>query len=159
MRVNGRAVRLRVEPRTTLLEVLRERLGLRAAKEGCGSGECGACTVLIDDVPRYACLTLALEAEGRRITTLEGLMDGEALGPVQQAFVAEDAFQCGFCTPGQVVAVEGLLRRLPQPTDDDIRAAVAGNLCRCGAYPHIVRAAARAATERRAAAHQEAQRS
>jgi len=143
--VNGRTHRLLVEPRWSLLFVLREKLGLTGTKVGCERGECGACTVLIDDVPHYACMILALEAEGRSITTVEGLMNGEELGPVQQAFLEHDAFQCGYCTPGQVVAVEGLLRKNPKPSDEDIRRAVSGNLCRCGAYLHIFKAAHRAA--------------
>lgn len=147
--VNGREQRLRVEPRETLLSVLRERLGLTGTKPGCERGECGACTVLIDGVPRYACLTLALEAEGREVTTVEGLMDGEALGPVQQAFVEEDALQCGYCTPGQVMAAEGLLRAQAAPALDEIRHGMSGNLCRCGAYAHIFKAVQRAAELRR----------
>jgi len=148
LNVNGRDRRVLVEPRWSLLFVLRERLGLTGTKVGCERGECGACTVLIDDEPRYACMTLAVEAEGRAITTLEGLMDGETLGPVQAAFAAEDAFQCGYCTPGQVMAVEGLLRADPHPDLERIRTGVSGNLCRCGSYAHIFKAAARAAAER-----------
>jgi xanthine dehydrogenase YagT iron-sulfur-binding subunit len=125
-------------------------LGLTGTKSGCERGECGACTVLIDGVARYSCLTLALEAVGAEITTVEGLMHGEQLGPVQQAFVEEDALQCGYCTPGQVVSVEALLRRTPQPTAEQIREGVSGNLCRCGAYQHIFRAAQRAAELRKA---------
>ncbi len=145
LQINGRKYRLLVEPRWSLLSVLRERLGLTGSKVGCDRGECGSCTVLIDDVPRYACMTLAIEAEGAKITTLEGLMKGEELGPVQQAFVEHDAFQCGYCTPGQIMAVEGLLRGNPNPSIDEIRRAVSGNLCRCGAYKHIFNAAKRAA--------------
>jgi xanthine dehydrogenase YagT iron-sulfur-binding subunit len=104
--------------------------------------------VLIDDQPRYACLTLAVEAQGTAVTTVEGLLHGEALGPVQSAFVEADAFQCGYCTPGQIMSVEGLLRNHPQPSIEDIRTAVSGNLCRCGAYNHIFKAAARAAAAR-----------
>ncbi len=143
--VNGRSHRLAVEPRWTLLYVLRDRLGLMGAKPGCERGECGACTVLIDGVARYACMTLAAEAEGAKITTVEGLMRGEEMGAVQRAFVEEDAFQCGFCTPGQVMAVEGLLRRKPAPSTAEIREGVSGNICRCGAYPHIFAAAKKAA--------------
>jgi xanthine dehydrogenase YagT iron-sulfur-binding subunit len=146
--INGRRHRLLVEPRWSLLFVLRDRLGLTATKVGCERGECGACTVLINDLPRYACMTLAVEAEGARITTLEGLLDGEQLGPTQQAFADEDAFQCGYCTPGQIMAAEGLLRAHPAPTDAEIRHAMSGNLCRCGAYVHIVKAVDRAATQR-----------
>lgn len=143
--INGREVGLRVEPRWTLLDVLRDYLEMTGTKLGCGRGECGACTVLVDGVPRYACMTLALEAEGREVTTVEGLMQGEDLGPVQQAFAEEDAFQCGYCTPGQVVAAEGLLRRNPNPTPAEIQEGMSGNLCRCGAYDHIFKAIRRAA--------------
>ncbi len=143
--VNGRSERLSVEPRWTLLDVLRDRLGLMGTKLGCGRGECGACTVLIDGLPRYACMTLALETEGHQVTTVVGLMDGEELGPVQRAFVEEDAFQCGYCTPGQVVAAEGLLRENPHPNESEVRAGMSGNLCRCGAYKHIMNAVRRAA--------------
>ena len=143
--VNGCDYRLLVEPRWSLLFLLREKLGLAGTKVGCERGECGACTVLIDDVPRYACMTLAVEAQGSRITTLEGLMDGEELGAVQQAFFEKDAFQCGYCTPGQIMAVEGLLIANPEPSMDQIRKGVSGNLCRCGAYKHIFDAAEYAA--------------
>ncbi|MFP4532806.1 MAG: (2Fe-2S)-binding protein [Desulfobacterales bacterium] len=145
LHINGVDHAVLVEPRWTLLYVLREAIGLTGTKEGCSRGECGACTVLIDDIPHYACMTLAVEAEGRRITTLEGLMSGEDLGPVQTAFLEEDAFQCGYCTPGQVMAVEGLLRKIPRPSMDEIQLGVSGNLCRCGAYTHIFRAAQKAA--------------
>jgi xanthine dehydrogenase YagT iron-sulfur-binding subunit len=134
-----------VEPRTTLLDVLRGPLGLTGTKPGCERGECGACTVLVDGRTRYSCMTLALEAEGTEITTVEGLLRGEGLGDVQQAFVEHDGFQCGFCTSGQVMAVEGLLRANRQPSAREIREAVSGNLCRCGAYAHIFKAAGRAA--------------
>jgi xanthine dehydrogenase YagT iron-sulfur-binding subunit len=152
LRINGRQHRVLIEPRSTLLDVLRERLGLTGTKLGCARGECGACTVLIDGLPRYSCMTLALEAERHEITTVEGLMDGEELGPVQQAFVEEDGFQCGYCTPGQVVAVEGFLRRHPAPNLEQIREGMSGNLCRCGAYKHIVKAVQRAAELQAAAA-------
>ena len=142
--INGREHRLLVEGRWSLAHVLREELGLTGAKLGCGRGECGSCTVLIGDIPRYACMTLAVEAEGSEITTLEGLLDGEDLGHVQQAFAEHDAFQCGYCTPGQVMAVEGLLRSNGDPSLDEIRVGMSGNLCRCGAYPHIFKAAKRA---------------
>lgn len=146
--INERVHRVLVEPRWSLLYVLREELGLTAAKEGCGRGECGACTVLMDGVPRYSCLTLAVEAEGASVTTLEGIMEGEDLGPTQQAFADEDAFQCGYCTPGQIMAAEGLLLANPQPSLEEIRAGMSGNLCRCGAYAHISRAVERAAETR-----------
>ncbi len=143
LEVNGRSHTLLVEPRWTLLFVLRERLGLTGTKVGCERGECGACTVLVDDVPRYACMTLVLEAEGARITTVEGLMNGEELGPMQEAFAHEDALQCGYCTPGQVMAAEGLLRMHPDADRASIRRGMSGNLCRCGAYVHIVHAVER----------------
>jgi xanthine dehydrogenase YagT iron-sulfur-binding subunit len=145
LRVNGSMRKILVEPRWTLLYVVRDVLGLTGTKIGCERGECGACTVLIDGKTRYACMVLAVEAEGHEITTLEGLMDGEKLGPVQQAFAEEDAFQCGFCTPGQIISVEGLLRHTPNPTIEQIRLGVSGNLCRCAAYQHIFRAAGKAA--------------
>jgi xanthine dehydrogenase YagT iron-sulfur-binding subunit len=144
LRINGREHRLLVEARWSLAHVLREEIGLTGAKLGCGRGECGSCTVLMDDVPRYACMTLAVEAEGQMITTLEGLLDGEELGAVQAAFAEHDAFQCGYCTPGQIMAVEGLLRANPDPSLDEVRVGVSGNLCRCGAYPNIFKAARRA---------------
>ncbi len=147
--VNGLPRRVAVEPRTTLLEVLRGPLGLTGAKPACERGECGACTVLVGGETRYACMMLALEAEGADVTTVEGLLDGETLGPVQQAFVEKDGYQCGFCTSGQVMAVEGLLRRRKDPTPDEIREGVSGNLCRCGAYAHIFEAASRAAELKR----------
>lgn len=145
LQINGRLHRLLVEPRWTLLFVLRERLGITGTKAGCERGECGSCTVLIDGLPRYACMTLATEAEGLEVTTVEGLLEGEALGTVQQAFVAEDAFQCGYCTPGQIMAAEGLLRLNSQPSLPQIRDGMSGNLCRCGAYEHITKAVAHAA--------------
>ena len=147
--INGRIHRLLVEPRWTLLFVLRERLAITGTKAGCERGECGSCTVLIDGQPRYACMTLAVEAEGAEITTVEGLLDGEDLGTVQKAFVEEDAFQCGYCTPGQVMAAEGLLRTNPSPSFDEIRCGMSGNLCRCGAYPHIVNAVTTAAENKK----------
>lgn len=149
LRINGSTRKILVEPRWTLLYVLREVLGLTGSKIGCERGECGACTVLIDGKPRYSCMTLAVEAEGHEITTIEGLLDGDKLGPVQKAFAEEDAFQCGFCTPGQIMAVEGMLRSNPNPTLDQIRIGVSGNLCRCGSYKNIFKAAAKAAELRR----------
>lgn len=147
--INGRQHRVLVEPRWTLLFVLREKLGLTATKVGCERGECGACTVLIDGKPQYACMTLAAEAAGHEVTTLEGLMDGEELGPVQRAFAEHDGYQCGYCTPGQIVAAEGLLRANPAPSRDQVRLGMSGNICRCGAYAHIVKAVEKAATLRK----------
>jgi len=149
LNVNGSTRKILVEPRWTLLYVLREVLGLTGSKIGCERGECGACAVLIDGKPRYSCMTLAVEAEGHEITTIEGLLDGDKLGPVQKAFAEEDAFQCGFCTPGQIMAVEGMLRSNPNPTLDQIRIGVSGNLCRCGSYKNIFKAAAKAAELRK----------
>jgi len=149
LHVNGSIRKVLVEPRWTLVYVLREVLGLTGTKIGCERGECGACTVLIDGKPRYSCMTLAVEAEGHAITTVEGLLTNDQLGPVQQAFAEEDAFQCGFCTPGQIMAVEGLLRSTPNPTIDQIRTGVSGNLCRCAAYKNIINAAAKAAELRK----------
>jgi len=147
--VNKREHRLSVEPRTVLLHVLRDNLALTGTKVGCERGECGACTVLIDGVARYSCLTLALEADGKQITTVEGLLEDENLGPVQQAFVEHDAFQCGYCTPGQIMAAEGLLRKIPNPDIEQIREGMSGNLCRCGAYQHIFRAMQKAVEVRK----------
>jgi len=146
--VNGRRRRVLAEPRWSLLYVLREKLRVTGAKEGCGRGECGYCTVLIDNVPRYACMTLAVEAEGAEIITVEGLMKGEELGPVQDAFAEEDGFQCGFCTPGQVVTAEGMLRANPNPSDEEILEGMSGTICRCGSYPQIYKAVERAARQR-----------
>lgn len=147
--INGIRHRLVVEPRWSLLYILREKLGLTAAKVGCERGECGACTVLIDGLPHYACMTLAVEADDTRITTLEGLMEGERLGSVQQAFVEHDAFQCGYCTSGQIMAAEGMLRSNPSPSAAEIRREMSGNLCRCGAYSHIFKAVDKAAELKR----------
>ncbi len=146
--INTRRHRLLVAPRWSLLYVIRERLGLTATKVGCERGECGACTVLVDDRPIYACMLLAVEAENKKITTLEGLMQGEQIGPVQDAFIQHDAFQCGYCTCGQIMAAEGLLRKNPRPADEAIPLAVSGNLCRCGAYPQIFKAVRAAADKR-----------
>ncbi len=143
--VNGERHELSVEPRTTLLDALRDELGLTGAKKGCDEGSCGTCTVLADGKAIYACMTLALECEGREIETIEGIAEGEDLHPIQLAFVEHDALQCGFCTPGQIMSLKGLLDEYPNPTEADVERAVAGNLCRCGAYPKIVEAALDAA--------------
>jgi len=147
--INGRTHEALVEPRWSLAYVLRDVLDLTGTKVGCERGECGACTVLLDGLPRYACLTLAVEAENHEVVTVEGLLAGEELGPVQQAFLEEDASQCGYCTSGQVMAAEGLLRLEREPTVEAIRHGMSGNLCRCGAYPHIVKAVQRAAQLKR----------
>lgn len=148
--VNGEDHRLMVEPRRTLLDLLRHDLGLTGAKKVCDMGNCGACTVMLDGRTVYSCLTLAVDCEGKEIRTIEGLASGMELDPVQQAFVEEDAFQCGYCTPGQIMSMRALLDENPDPTDDDIIRAVSGNLCRCGAYAHIARAGRRAAELRKA---------
>lgn len=151
--VNGRHHKLLVESRWSLLYVLREKLGLSGAKAGCERGECGACTVIIDGQTRYACMTLAPEVDGRNVLTVEGLLEGEELGTTQKAFAEEDAFQCGFCTPGQVMAAEALLRTNPSPTLEEIRQGMSGNLCRCGAYAHIFKAVEKAAALKRQGAN------
>jgi len=140
LRVNGISHRLDVEPWWTLLDVLRDQLDLIGVKEGCGAGDCGACTVLIDGQAVNSCLMLAHRAEGHEITTIEGLARGAQLHPIQQAFVEEGAVQCGFCTPGMVLAAKALLDENPRPTEPEIRAAIAGNLCRCTGYAKIVSA-------------------
>jgi aerobic-type carbon monoxide dehydrogenase small subunit (CoxS/CutS family) len=147
LEINGRGYALTVEPRRTLLDALREDLHLTGAKPGCNMGQCGACTVLLDGEPVYSCLSLAVECQDHSITTIEGLAHDDALDPVQQAFIEYDALQCGFCTPGQVLALKALLLRIAQPTDEEIERAMSGNLCRCGTYPKIL-AAARALTGR-----------
>jgi aerobic-type carbon monoxide dehydrogenase small subunit (CoxS/CutS family) len=138
--VNGLRHTISVEPRRTLLDALRDDLQLTGAKPGCNLGQCGACTVLLDGEAVYSCLALAVECEGSAITTIEGLGDGAELDPVQAAFVAHDALQCGYCTPGQVLAMKALLARHPHPSDDEILRGMSGNLCRCGAYPKILAA-------------------
>ena len=137
------------EPRHTLLDVLRNRLDLTGAKPICDRGSCGGCTVLVDGQPVYSCMMLAVDAVGKEITTIEGISDGQRLDPVQQAFVEHDALMCGFCTPGFVMSVKALLNRNPNPTLDDVKAAVSGNLCRCGTYPRVFEAALAAARMKR----------
>lgn len=144
--VNGMPVRLEIEPMARLLDVLRGPLSLTGTKEGCGNGECGACTVLVDERPVNACLFPALEADGTEIVTIEGL--GGAVGqlsPVQRAFVERGGIQCGFCSPGMILSVTALLRRTPSPSEPEIREALVGNLCRCTGYVQIVDAVRRAA--------------
>jgi len=144
LRVNGVEHAVALEPDRNLLYVLREELGLTGTKYGCGEGECGACKVLVDGVAVRGCQTPIGEAAGRSITTVEGLARGEQLHPVQQAFVDAAAFQCGFCTPGMVIAVVALLSHNPRPSDAEVRAALDGNLCRCGGYLRILDAVERA---------------
>ncbi len=139
--VNGRGETLRVPGRRSLLHALREDLHLTGTKEGCGVGTCGACTVLLDGRPVLSCLMLAVQAEGRAVETIESLSRDGALAPVQDAFVRHDALQCGFCTPGQIMALEGLLRRTSRPSEELVRRALEGNVCRCGTQLRIQEAA------------------
>ena len=130
------------EPRRTLLDALRHNLGLTGAKKACDRGNCGACTVQLDGRAVYSCLVLAVDCAGREVTTIEGLANGEPeLHPLQRAFIEADAFQCGYCTPGQIMSLKALFDRTAQPSDEEIERALSGNLCRCGAYQHIVKAA------------------
>jgi xanthine dehydrogenase YagT iron-sulfur-binding subunit len=140
LHVNGETFDLEVEPRQTLLETLRFELGLTGAKPGCEMGQCGACTILLDGQAVYSCLLLSVECEEHDITTIEGISREGLLDPVQEAFVAHDALQCGFCTPGQVLAMKALLARNPHPSDEEILRGMSGNLCRCGAYAKILAA-------------------
>jgi carbon-monoxide dehydrogenase small subunit len=140
LKVNGVQHLLEVKTNQTLLEVLRNDLGLNGTKEGCGTGDCGACTVLLDSRPVNSCLVLAVDANGRSVTTVEGLESDGKLDPLQEAFVEEGAVQCGFCTPGMLMAAKGLLDENPDPTEREIRHEIAGNLCRCTGYIRIVRA-------------------
>lgn len=142
--INDREHELLVEPRRTLLDALRHDLELTGTKKVCDMGNCGACTVIVDGHAMYSCLLLAVDCEGRTISTIEGVADGNTLDPLQQAFIEMDAFQCGFCTSGQIMSLRALLNEHPQPNDDQIRLAVTGNLCRCGAYLNIIAAGHRA---------------
>ncbi len=146
--VNGTSRQLELEPRTTLAEALRNALGLTGTKIACNRGACSACTVWLNGQPVLSCMTLAIDAAGQEITTIEGLAHGEALHPVQDAFIEHDAMQCGFCTPGMVMSCAALLERNPHPDAEAVRDAIAGHYCRCGTYPHVV-AATLAAAERK----------
>jgi xanthine dehydrogenase YagT iron-sulfur-binding subunit len=147
--VNGRTVRVRADPATTLVEVLRDQLGLTGTKIGCDRGACSACTVWLDREVASSCMTLAFDARGRAITTIEGLARSGTLHPVQQAFVEHDALQCGFCTPGMVMSCAALVERNPNCTLDDVKSAVSGHLCRCGTYPNVFKATLAAASAAR----------
>ena len=141
LKVNGMAYKMEVEPRRTLLELIREDLELTGTKEGCSLGECGSCTVLLDGKPIKSCITLAVQANGREVTTIEGLEKADGtLHPLQQAFIDHGAIQCGFCTPGMVLSAKALLDENPKPTKLEVRQAIAGNLCRCTGYQKIVEA-------------------
>jgi len=146
--VNGEARDALADTRDTLLELLRDRLGLTGTKEGCSNGNCGSCTVLLDGQPVCACLTLAVEAEGQLVRTIEGVATGNTLHPVQAALIATGGSQCGYCTPGVVLSAVALLERTPHPTEQEIRHAIAGNICRCTGYGKIVEAVQQAATMR-----------
>jgi xanthine dehydrogenase YagT iron-sulfur-binding subunit len=149
--VNGKTVSLEVEPRETLLEVLRERLKLTGTKKGCGRGECGGCTVLLDRHPVYSCLLLAYRVDGKQVETVEGLAEGAKLHPVQQAFIDKDGYQCGFCVPGFIMSSVALLRENSSPSLAEIKTGLGGNLCRCGNYTKIYEAVAAAAQNLRKA--------
>ncbi len=136
---------LEVEPSVVLLDVLRDRLGLKGTKRGCDQGQCGSCTVLLDGRAVSSCILLAVQADGKKITTIEGVASGGTLHPVQEAFVSEGAVQCGFCTPGMVLSAKALLDKNPHPSEEEIRAAISGNLCRCSGYVKIIQAVKKAA--------------
>lgn len=138
--VNQITVDREIDSRKTLAEFLREDLDLTGTKVGCNRGECGCCTVLLDGTPALSCTVLAVEAAGRDVLTIEGISAGEKLHPLQEAFIEHDALQCGYCTPGMILSVKALLDRKPDPTDQDVREAIDGNLCRCGSYPNIIHA-------------------
>ena len=145
LHVNGQHIQLQVEPRVTLLDALRNMTPLTGTKEVCDRATCGACSVLLDDKLIYSCSMLAIEAQGKKITTAEGLAENGKLSKVQEAFVEQDALMCGYCTPGFVMSVTALLKQKPKPTEAEVRHACSGNLCRCGTYPRILQAALKAA--------------
>lgn len=138
LEVNGTAYKLSVEPRVTLLDLLREQLHLTGTKKGCDHGQCGACTVHVDGSRVLSCLSLAVMQDGKKVTTIEGLATGDKLHPMQEAFIKHDGFQCGYCTPGQIMSAISCVREGHANTDDEIRSYMSGNICRCGAYPNIV---------------------
>jgi len=138
LKVNGTNYKVNIEPWRTLIEVLRENLGLTGTKKSCNEGECGACTVMMDGKPVASCLVLAMDAQGKEIVTIEGISEGEKLHPIQEAFLKYGAIQCGFCTPGMVMSAKAFLDENPKPTSAEVRKAISGNLCRCTGYQHIV---------------------
>jgi xanthine dehydrogenase YagT iron-sulfur-binding subunit len=149
LHVNGRSYGCEIEPRRTLADALRIDLHLTGTKKGCDMGDCGACTVIVDGKSVYSCLTLAVECQGKKVLTIEGLSEEGKLDPVQQAFIDNDAFQCGFCTPGQIMSAKALLLRHSNPDEEQIRRSMAGNICRCASYPAIVSAVKQAAVKLR----------
>lgn len=145
LNVNGKVYKLEIEPHETLANVLRNKLDLRGVRIYCEEGECGTCTVLLDGKPVTSCLMLAMQAEGKEITTIEGLGTEDNLHPIQEAFIEEQGFQCGFCTPGIILSTKNLLEKNPKPTPSEVATALSGHICRCGAYPHIIRSVLNAA--------------
>lgn len=140
LKINGEAYELNVKPNTLLLDLIRDEIGLTGTKRGCDTGECGACTVLIEGKPVNSCLVLAVEADGKNILTIEGLIENGKLHPIQEAFIEEGAVQCGFCTPGMILSAKALLDTNPNPKEEEIKKAIAGNLCRCTGYTKIIKA-------------------
>ncbi len=136
--LNGKNIDIDVSPFTRVIDLLREELALTGTKEGCGSGECGACTILVDGISRLSCLMLAAQLHGKSVTTIEGVSEGNGLHPIQEAFIEQGAVQCGFCTPGMIIESIYLLRQNPEPTEEEIREGISGNLCRCTGYQKIV---------------------
>lgn len=149
LNVNGKEYEVEVKPHWTLLQVIRDQLGLTGTKYGCGTGECGSCTVIIDGKPMTSCLVLAASAEGRKIVTIEGISNGDRLHPLQEAFIEEGAIQCGYCTPGMILTAKAFLERNPNPTEEDVRRAIDGNLCRCTGYVKIIKAILKASKKLR----------
>lgn len=149
--LNGKEVSVNAAPERRVVDLLREDFGLTGTKEGCGAGECGACSILLDGEQRLSCLMVAAQLAGRDVVTIEGLSDGDSLHPLQEAFIREGAVQCGFCSPGMIIAAAALLKQNPQPSREEIRAGIAGNLCRCTGYQKIVDAVSVASRSRKEA--------
>ena len=145
LHVNGQDFDVELRPYETLADVLRDKLGLIGVKVSCGEGECGSCTILVDGIPCTACLMLGRQGEGHELITVEGIGDFENLPPIQQAFIDEQGFQCGFCTPGFIMTAKAFLDKNPNPTEEEVSIAMSGNICRCGAYPYIVKSVLKAA--------------
>ena len=143
--VNGKVYELEIESHETLAKVLRDKLGLRGVRVSCQEGECGSCTILLDGKPVTSCIMLAMQAEGKEITTIEGLGTEDELHPIQEAFIEEQGFQCGVCTPGIILSTKAFLEKSPNPTPSEVASSLRGHICRCGAYPHIIRSVLNAA--------------